>query len=241
MANDDARIEADRPACGGEAPDEVDIFAADEVLIEELRPEAGPQEHAGARDEGRRPTGSHQSGSSSHVERRAGLLEAFEQAVTRPSSDPGRHEGDARILQSGKQMGDEALWWLAVGIDEAGELGGDETQAFVACHPGPAGSRPPMKAGTMLVGDGSDSRGIDAAVIDDHGVESIESGEQCVEFFGAIADRDHYGDSTEVGRRSECRVDEPAVDEPPSKGTVGRIVAEGLAVPPTPHERDAGR
>jgi len=199
MADDDARIEAYRPACGCEAPDEVDIFAADEVLIEELRPKAGPQEHACARDEGRRPSGSHQSGSSSHVERRAGLLEVFEQAFARTSCDPGRHEGDTRILQGGKQIGDEALWWLTVGIDEAGELGGDEAQTFIAGHPGPAGSRPPMKAGTMLVGDGSDSSGIDAAVIDDHGVESIESGEQCVEFFGAIADRDHYGDSPEVG------------------------------------------
>lgn len=36
-------------------------------------------------------------------------------------------------------------------------------------------------------------------------------------------------------------MDEPAVDEPPSKGTVGRIVAEGLAVLPAPHDRDAGR
>ena len=175
----DGRVIADPPARLVQSPDQVDILAVPQVLVEP----AGPGERG-------RP---HQQRGGGHVTDPAARLHPGRpppeiQAAARPlvppgrargrrGDDPRRDRGDQRIGQMRDEVAEPAGRRHAVAVDERDQLGTDPGKPAIPGGGRATGQRAAAQFGVVPPGDGRDRRLVGRSVVHhDHRAASFRAG-----------------------------------------------------------------
>ena len=223
----------DPPAGRVKAPDEVDVLADRQVLVEPATDRGPPHEQHGARDVGDRPARSYEAALRPHVERRVARLVGGDRTARAERAHARRGGGDAWIDQMRQQAACSVLRKHDVRIDEAHERRRAGGEARVARGSRSARLRVPDDAHGLRPEDSD--RGDGAVVDDDHarlGRGPLQRAQAALELLAAITDGNDERQLVRCHASGRMQLEHPGVHQAAREVVPGRPGADRARRPP---------
>ena len=211
-----AGVVANAPPAVVQAPDEVDVFAVAQAVVERRRQRTSPDDERRGGDVGNAAVRDDAALPRAHVQRRAGgaiPLSCAERSSCRDRRHPRRDRGNERIREVAGESAEPSGRGHAVAVDEGDQLGRRDGQGGISCGRRSGGVLEAQQSGPMATSDLGDRGGVAGAVVDDdHGKARVHRRQAAGERSRAVARGNDHGDRcTIVARRP--RMGEASVDE----------------------------
>ena len=233
----DPRLVANLPAGVVQAPDEIDVLAERELLVEPGAERLAPSDHRGARHVPHPRVRADQRGTRAHVEWRvAPLVRGDPARMPARRDDPRRDQRHRGILQVVEQVAGEAFGRDAIGVEERDDRGLGQAEAGVASRRGAAILAMAHVPGPEPVGERRDRGAVRRAVVDDDRRHASGQGRQAALELASVPVHGH--DDRRLAARPlrpwwRIGLDEAGVEQPARQRPLGTILKSWLASQPT--------
>ncbi len=243
VGHDDRGLVADLPALCDEPPDEVDVLADAEVLVEPVAQGASSHDQRRGGHEGDCGAGPDDSALVPEVEWGGGDLKALADRVAQGSAQPWRDRADLGVREVPDELVEPVGLGHDVGVEERDERRGRARAPSIAGGGGSERHLVAHEGGVVRTCDAGDRAFVGGAVVDDghpQGRGPREHAEQRVESSRVVTDGHDHVDLAGVGAaRVVCGVHDAGVDEPSGQRAGHGVGGHGLASEPGTDEARA--
>lgn len=216
------RVVAHDPAGRYEAPDNIDVFAETQTLVEatdglEGRP---PDHQRGRRHVGNSSTRSYTRGRGPEIEGAVFALVALEEGRPRSAAHPGGDPHYRRVVEVTDEASEPFRGGLDIGIQKCDERGIDLHQPGCAGGARASGDLAADKTSAMAAGHGGDGFTVDRSVVDDHDRRGqsgpSRGGQAAFQARFVVSDRHDDGDASGLTRFRD-RMGHSRIDQHPGE------------------------